>query len=241
MSHEPGAGREAVGLRGPLGPRPRSYDEALLAAAPAGARGFERTAYLAETELGDLGAGSGFGGRPYLPGGTEHPRCPGCGEAMPLLVQLDTASMPAGIASGEGLLQVFYCGATDDLSPCPAGLEDWEAFSPVHVQRLVPALSDGRVSVAGEALVPRRVTRWLPVPDLPGWEELTALGVDAGEPPDDVWELPYDGEKLGGWPRWVQGIEYPSCRVCGRTMAPSSRSIPSGPCPSRSATWASLI
>ena len=26
----------------------------------------------------------------------------------------------------------------------------------------------------------------------------------------------YTGPKLGGWPNWHQGAEWPSCRVCGR-------------------------
>jgi hypothetical protein len=43
--------------------------------------------------------------------------------------------------------------------------------------------------------------------------------VDAGEPPDEVLELPYEGDKLGGWPRWVQWVEYPTCPECGATMA----------------------
>jgi hypothetical protein len=58
------SGREEYGVRVPLLPRPRSSDEALIAAAPAGARRLERTAYLAETEVGEIGTGSGFGGRP---------------------------------------------------------------------------------------------------------------------------------------------------------------------------------
>lgn len=28
----------------------------------------------------------------------------------------------------------------------------------------------------------------------------------------------YPGDKLFGWPRWSQGVEYPACRQCGKTM-----------------------
>lgn len=27
------------------------------------------------------------------------------------------------------------------------------------------------------------------------------------------------GDKLGGWPAWVQGVEYPDCPRCGARMA----------------------
>ena len=27
------------------------------------------------------------------------------------------------------------------------------------------------------------------------------------------------GDKLAGWPAWVQGVEYPNCPRCGRRMA----------------------
>lgn len=29
---------------------------------------------------------------------------------------------------------------------------------------------------------------------------------------------PQSRDKLAGWPAWVQGVEYPACRVCGETM-----------------------
>src|SRR5262249_10333174 len=28
-----------------------------------------------------------------------------------------------------------------------------------------------------------------------------------------------NGDKLGGWPDWVQGVEYPNCSQCGQRMA----------------------
>jgi hypothetical protein len=62
------------------------------------------------------------------------------------------------------------------------------------------------------------VVGWIPVPDLPDFFEMEALGVDVGEPSDEETPFPYAGEKLGGWPRWVQGIEYPSCPGCGTRM-----------------------
>ncbi|MFN8019911.1 MAG: DUF1963 domain-containing protein [Acidimicrobiales bacterium] len=28
-----------------------------------------------------------------------------------------------------------------------------------------------------------------------------------------------EGDKLGGWPRWIQAAEYPACPTCGRQMS----------------------
>jgi hypothetical protein len=30
--------------------------------------------------------------------------------------------------------------------------------------------------------------------------------------------LPRMGDKLAGWPAWVQGVEYPRCPLCEETM-----------------------
>jgi hypothetical protein len=50
---------------------------------------------------------------------------------------------------------------------------------------------------------------------------------------DRLWtpDIPRAGEKLGGWPAWIQGVECPTCRRCGSTMQyvlqiDSQRNIP---------------
>jgi|CXWL01.1.fsa_nt_gi uncharacterized protein YwqG len=52
-----------------------------------------------------------------------------------------------------------------------------------------------------------------------------ALGIDTGwlseKDQTQIYEhdmAPAFGDKLGGWPGWVQGVEYPSCPTCGRRM-----------------------
>lgn len=138
---------------------------------------------------------------------------------MTLLAQLDTTAIPPGIVRGHGLVQVFYCGPGADDPSCDAALQGWEAFAPAHVQRLVPHSTEGRTSNLGAPLPSHHVAGWLPVRDVPDYFELRALGVRVGEPPDEVEAFPYPGDKLGGWPRWVQGIEYPTCPDCGTNMA----------------------
>ena len=70
----------------------------------------------------------------------------------------------------------------------------------------------------------KRVVRWEREADLPSSEELREeLGVSAdyGSPLDKALEQsrwPLTGDKLGGWPCWIQGIEYPACPECGEKM-----------------------
>jgi hypothetical protein len=187
---------------------------------PAAALPYRRAAYLPVVEGGPFGAGSGFGGVPHLADGIDHPACPRCQRPMPLIAQVDLGAQPVPVIAGEGLLQLFYCVREVDGEACDVVLEGWAPFSKAHAVRLV-ATGHGhsRASAHTEALFhPVRITGWTPVYDYPGWEELGTLGADAGEPSDDVEPYPVTGEKLGGWPRWIQGVEYPSCPACSSTM-----------------------
>jgi hypothetical protein len=179
---------------------------------------FVRTAYVPESVEGSIAAGSGFGGQPHLADGVSHPSCPRCGESMPLVAQIDLAAQPAPVVAGTGLMQLFYCTRERDGMPCEVELGGWAAFSKAHVARLVPAGPGGAPGQADTPFEPQRVAEWTSVEDYPDWQELSALGADPGEPPDEVEPFPLDGEKLGGWPRWIQGIEYPSCPKCGIQM-----------------------
>jgi len=56
-------------------------------------------------------------------------------------------------------------------------------------------------------------------------EDIKEGALDEGEHYDIVWEVlneiikrPLSGEKLGGWPLWVQEVNYPTCPVCGNKM-----------------------
>jgi len=69
-------------------------------------------------------------------------------------------------------------------------------------------------------LPPRRIVGWREVYEYPEyWEAAELLGY---EPEEFELELdaagPQGGDKLGGWPSWVQDIDYPDCPTCGRRM-----------------------
>jgi uncharacterized protein YwqG len=181
---------------------------------------------------------SRFGGSPILAVGEEWPRCSSCGQPMQFFLQLELARFPAAFAHGDGLLQLFYCST--DAGDC----ETWAPFSGTHLARI----TDGKGAVAPhpegiEPFPPRALIGWEEFRDEPHPEEHEALGVhyeydfkakrvsvrcdEFGIALDDL-DIDLDvaeataqataGDKLGGWPFWVQSAEYPSCPTCKTRM-----------------------
>lgn len=181
---------------------------------------------------------SRFGGHPWLAPGEPWPTCTGCGKPLTPFVQFDLGSLPGGPdRHGQGLLQLFYCIGDN----CPA--EAWAPFEGGKLVRVVtPVPSDSRPPPEGVVLMPaREIVGWEPREDWPTWVEHEDVGLDVewlknprrvrltwrergasvevGD--DSVFEevLPNaSGDKLGGWPAWVQGVEYPTCPKCGDRM-----------------------
>jgi hypothetical protein len=145
---------------------------------------------------------------------------------MQLFVQLDAADLPEEFAARllGGLVQLFYCMRDDPF--CASDCEAWAHHSRSTLVRLLPReLADQRqrvVDPAPDMFPPQRVVGWTAVLDLPGSDELEELGVNLTDQEcEALWQrrrVPHDGSKLGGWPLWVQHVEYPNCRLCGRRM-----------------------
>jgi len=182
-----------------------------------------RTAYRPDVVEGDDDPkASKLGGTPWLPEGTTHPVCPNCNHPMPLLLQLDVATLPDPARyGGTGLLQLFYCTNAEPL--CEV---DCEAFFPNAksvVARRVDSTTKGAASaVEGERFEAKRIVGWEATDDYPNWEEGEELGITGLDDAtiDALGEdWPLTGEKLAGWPAWVQGIEYPECTECGEPQA----------------------
>lgn len=141
--------------------------------------------------------------------------CPQCDGAMDLFLHLKSAHLPADLPPDfqrhKGVLQVWYCTECDD----------WEPFSKSHILRLLPDDGqNGSQSFIGNQVI----TGWEAVEDYPNPEEAADLGCELSEAAEEAfYELedpsyPHNGDKLGGWPSWVQGVEYPACPECGETM-----------------------
>jgi Domain of unknown function (DUF1963) len=188
---------------------------------------FARTAFKPVVTPGDPGPmASKYGGVPWLRDGEAWPACPNCKKSMHLVMQLDLATLPAAMreVGDTGLLQFFACTSSKPL--CEV---DTEAFFPqsgakkpkAKLARVVrPEGTCGSPAKAPDldrAPEPKAITGWTACEDFPQSARETDVEVD-----DAVGEALYDacegGDKLGGWPKWIQDLEYPSCPDCGEEM-----------------------
>ncbi len=167
---------------------------------------------------------SKFGGIPYLPPEELWPMCQHCGQPMPLFLQLNLAELPSALRGefGEGLLQLFYC--TNDDASCESECDAYFPFTEGKFVRVVVSDSD-----ALPPAIPERMTH-VPEQQIIGWEEAddypdSQEALEHGATyTDREWEqlieadFPRSGDKLSGWPHWIQDIEYPRCRICQTPM-----------------------
>ncbi|MEM7788270.1 MAG: DUF1963 domain-containing protein [Bacteroidota bacterium] len=174
------------------------------------------------TEADGPATASKMAGTPYVPAGEPYPTCPNCAAPLQLFVQLDTATLPEAVRGehGEGLIQLFYCTSQEPM--CEVDCEAFFPFSRSVVARLVvpDGLPEADLPEVADAFPPRQIVGWEAFDDYPsGAESMSRLGValtDAEQ--DTAWEAAAYGDKLGGWPAWIQGVEYPDCPRCGRAM-----------------------
>ncbi len=199
-----------------------------------------RTAWRPVVEEGDGEPGdSKFGGRPWIPEGGRWPTCGLCDQPAQLFVQLDLSTLPEACPHRResGIVQLFDC--TRRETQCMLECDSWEPFSANTVTRWYPDPTDApdRTTVGperfefdtGTSWMPKRITGWDPVDDLPNREEwaeqLEALDIESDDFEADVDAFlddpdhgTHEGDKLGGWPYWVQWVDYPDCPECGERM-----------------------
>lgn len=187
---------------------------------------YRRLAWLPRTQPGPSPAdASKFSGIPLLPAYEDWPTCPGCDEPMQLFVQLDAAQLPpdAPRPFGDGHLQVFYC--TNGRAQCEIECEAFFPFSRSTLVRVIAPDVATRTpprSPVREPFAEHTIVGWVAREDYPNGEELDELGcVLCDTQIDTLCEqgYPLAGDKLGGWPHWIQGLEYPPCPDCGEPMA----------------------
>src|SRR5688572_23611468 len=185
-------------------------------------RPLQRRAWLPEVVDDDGGpVASKFSGTPALRAAEKWPACPNCGKSMPLLLQLDGRDLPpeAGTSLGDGILQLFYC--TSDEAHCESECDAFLPHARSTLLRIIErheAVGRGDAAIAETMFPAKRIVAWTPSIDLPNWEELEMLGSPLDDEDAEALaerDFPRPGEKLRGWPLWVQSVEYPSCRQCG--------------------------
>jgi len=196
-----------------------------------------RRAWLPKTREGDCSiAGSKFSGLAFIPAGNEWPRCGNCERPMQLFLQLNANDIPdeARDLLSDGILQLFYCTSSDPQ--CDVDCEAFFPFSAAHLARIVDDGTHEELSESpvDDAFPARSIIGWSSVIDVPNWEESERIGIvfldDEADALADT-SVPAVGEKLGGWPAWIQGVEYPDCPKCKQPMdflfqIDSERNIP---------------
>lgn len=213
----------------PPPPRPPRMTDEEFAPLEAEMAPFKRMCLLPRTEEGE-GDGrvvSKFGGAAWIGNGEEWPRCGKCKEPMQLLVQIVTADLrPEDRAvTGDGLLQAFACLAGN----CDSG-DSSHTAQLVRVVRTA-GRSDGgmqpRPDASHQALPSNRVVAWTEALEYPclcdgsdGWtyERWSRFRERIAEKYGH--SLPIAGDKVGGWPFWVQDERIRNCPTCAKPMLP---------------------
>lgn len=168
---------------------------------------------------------SKFSGMPWLASDESWPCCKNCQQPMQLFLQLNLDELPASLNTefGSGLLQLFYCTNSDRKGSCEEICENWfwnergmlvRVVQPDATQNFLPS------SPVRDALAARTIVSWEPLQqECPSYDEIMELEELTEAEEEEMEDVsPDTGDKLWGWPCWVQNIEYPSCQKCGSTM-----------------------
>jgi uncharacterized protein YwqG len=202
-----------------------------------------RLAWKPITEDGDGPVtASKFCGTPWTGRDAPWPDCGHCKKPLQLFLQLDLGGLPElGGRFGTGLLQLFYCTREE----CE-GYGGWEPFaddvSRVRVVQPTRPGQKGPVPEQESLFPPKRIVGWDRFIDLPKPSEHQELGLkyvydhkaDTVRLECEELGLVFDnikddmlaeniadselGDKLAGWPSWIQNVEYPDCPRCGKRM-----------------------
>ncbi|MEW6432938.1 MAG: hypothetical protein AB1730_15655 [Myxococcota bacterium] len=131
------------------------------------------------------------------------PRCRGCQQPLAHVVQLDLSALPEPLVRAPALAQLFVC---------TRGCESATESSPGVLVELVPL--DGLVEVdadgdggGAEVQASGGLIGFTRVDEEPSRDD-RGEG-DAHDSDDEASALPLRCDKLGGWPAWEQGPEWP--------------------------------
>ncbi len=199
----------------------------------------KRSTWKPIVEAGDKGIiASKFSGKPWLAENEAYPCCGDCQTPMSMLLQLNLNQIPPQLSDqfGKGLLQLFYCFQCSSYAP----FENNKLVRIVEPNQLISP-----VTHQDEDLPPKTIVGWTELDDYPdsveaedyGYTceyyydyteefmriECPEYGIVIETPADDDLEDDFifnvvEGDKLAGYPNWIQGVEYPNCPECQRRM-----------------------
>ena len=186
--------------------------------------------------------GARYGGTPWIGPYAPWPECGHCQMPLSFFLQLDLGNLPQELDGrfGTGLLQLYYC-TRDECQ----GYGGWEPFADdlSRVRVVQPTGPRSTITPApAEVLPAQRIVGWSSFTDLPMPQEHGELGLQytynfkrgmlrlqcpevsldttypLTECPTEEIAHSKSGDKLAGWPAWVQGVEYPHCPRCEQRM-----------------------
>jgi len=186
-----------------------------------------------------------FGGSPWLFENEQWPLCGSCERPAPFCLQLDSQELPEGAPYfGDGFLQFFYCGDC----PANTWSTGGDPFDATQILRVIPHHNQGPATTPADtkSFPLHTIISWNPATDVPNIEDaeatavttdwrgrLTIKSVKYDIEIDPSWEHYHDdlreaitneigapalGDKLGGWPHWIQEPRRPTCPACERKM-----------------------
>lgn len=186
-----------------------------------------RRAYLpnvSNDETNETMIGSKFGGKPFINVNYPWPICT-CNNKMTFFLQLNSSELPVNLEQnekyGDGLLQFFYCTQGTECSDY-----SYKPFSSSQHIRIISLneLKDCQTNdkINDVEIFPlKRITGWSEKTDYITATELIETNIVDSDAYDKLNELnekycTISGDKLLGWPLWIQGVEYVKCRKCNK-------------------------
>jgi uncharacterized protein (TIGR02996 family) len=187
---------------------------------------------------------SKFSGTPWIGEGAPWPNCNRCHQPMLLFVQLNLSELPEELGDrfGPGLLQLFHCPQRE----CGRGVPGDHFSTYLVCVRVVHPQGPSQLVQAPACLAhfpALGIGGWARFIDLPDANEHEGLGlhynydfdvgktrvecpefgvvfdnIDINEHVAEAIASSKSGDKLSGWPYWVQNVNYPNCPRCGRQM-----------------------
>ncbi len=158
------------------------------------------------------------GKRPYLSLRDNWPLCL-CGKEMSFFFQVNLSNFPKKIRkvtqNNTGLLQLFICTNNDCLSI------GFAAFSRQNCVRIVHPKEKSLTYQPSAKIFPsKRIIKYTKETDYPHiYEDCVAYDNFKDEEIDWMAKhLPKTGDKLSGWPVWIQSPEYSNCPRCNKRM-----------------------
>ncbi|TNE52437.1 MAG: DUF1963 domain-containing protein [Deltaproteobacteria bacterium] len=156
-----------------------------------------------------------FGGWPMLLPTDTWPQCSSCRNSLSFAVQLKLENLPnPHPLCGEGLVQFFFCTecVDDVMLRCLNASDEWL----VHGQSKAPD--------DVETFRMQRIAGWykktldFPYNEPDNKAIVEAKSALAPEEENLLWKMNLSGDKLGGYPCWIQHNEYPHCSDCSERM-----------------------